>query len=161
MNGVFHRLQSFIVPTTWLQRVYETLGQNLSHFQALLLQHGLRDTIDTSGPITIFCPTLDALNTLPVNVRENAGLMKDVLSYHIVSGVNYYANRTDFVQEYGSVGIQRDGMVELPTLVPGASLILPATPGPVVINDDVSVLEGDIFAINGVIHVIDQVLLPP
>ena len=108
---------------------------------------GLVDTLSGDGPFTVFAPTDDAFRALPAGTVE--GLLQDVdkltsvLTYHVVSGK---VASTDLV----------DGPV--PT-VNGADVTVDLTDG-VKIND-ANVIIPDIEASNGIIHVIDKVLLPP
>ncbi|MEM8621849.1 MAG: fasciclin domain-containing protein [Actinomycetota bacterium] len=110
---------------------------------------GLAETLSGEGPFTVFAPDDDAFAALPVEVLdalllpENQGTLADILTYHVVSGEVFAADITD-----GDV-----------TTVEGQDVTL-ATEGGVTVNG-VSVVTPDITASNGVIHVIDGVLLPP
>lgn len=119
---------------------------NLKTLVALLAQAGLLDTLKGPGPYTLFAPTDEALAKLsPVDMyalqREgNAGL-KNLLSYHIVPGkvaAATMAGRLKTVQGAKLTVSKEDGLK-----VDGATL-----------------LEKDIAADNGVIHVIDRLVYP-
>jgi len=109
---------------------------------------GLVDTLKGPGPFTVFAPTDDAFAKLPAGTVE--ALLADkaklvaVLTYHVVAG------------KVSSADVA--GMTEAAT-VQGGKVKIDASSG-VKIND-ATVITADIAASNGVIHVIDTVLLPP
>jgi uncharacterized surface protein with fasciclin (FAS1) repeats len=111
---------------------------------------GLVDTLKGDGPFTVFAPTDDAFAKLPAGTVE--GLLKDpealkkILLYHVVAG------------KVGSDQVV--GMTSADT-VNGAPIKISVKDGSVYLNDTVKVVTTDIPASNGVIHVIDGVLLPP
>jgi len=108
---------------------------------------GLADTLSTKGPFTLFAPTDAAFAKLPV--EKLAALLADkealtrVLTYHVVPGT-----------------VSADAVTKLSSAktVEGGSLTIDATDG-VKIND-ANVVKADIQASNGIIHVIDSVILP-
>lgn len=108
---------------------------------------GLVDTLNGDGPFTVFAPTDDAFAKLPKGTVE--GLLKDlpklksVLTYHVVAGK---------VMAKDVAGVKSAKTVQ------GAELRVNANHG-VKINN-ASVTKADIEASNGVIHVIDTVLIP-
>ncbi|MEM8604935.1 MAG: fasciclin domain-containing protein [Cyanobacteria bacterium P01_H01_bin.121] len=109
---------------------------------------GLVDTLKGTGPFTIFAPTNAAFSNLPAGaldallLPENQDLLTDVLLYHVVAGDVRAADL-------------RTGKVE--SLNGG--LAVSVTPERVVVNN-ASVIQPDIDASNGVIHVINRVLIP-
>jgi uncharacterized surface protein with fasciclin (FAS1) repeats len=111
---------------------------------------GLVDTLKSNGPFTVFAPTDAAFDKLPAGTVEN--LLKPenkdqlvaVLTYHVVSGKVMSA---DVV-----------GQNTTAKTVQGEALTIHAHDGVKV--DNASVVKADIAASNGVIHVIDAVLLP-
>lgn len=108
---------------------------------------GLVDTLKGQGPFTVFAPTDAAFAKIPAD--QLAALLKDkarltaVLTYHVVPGK---------VMAADVVKIKSAKTVE------GDSLTIDASKGVKV--DDASVVKTDIEATNGVIHVIDTVLMP-
>ncbi len=110
----------------------------------------LVDTLKGEGPFTVFAPTDDAFAALPAGTVE--GLLGDipaltnVLLYHVVSG---------------AVPAETVVTLESATTVQGNDVSIAVTDAGVVINDTVNVIITDIMASNGIIHVIDAVLLPP
>ena len=109
---------------------------------------GLADTLSGPGPFTVFAPTDDAFAALPAGTVE--GLLADpaalakILTYHVVAG---RVMSTDL-----SEGMQA-------TTVNGASATITLAGGPRVAG--AAITTPDIEATNGVIHVIDAVILPP
>ena len=118
---------------------------------------GLEDTLRGEGPFTVFAPTDDAFAALPDGTIETlledpTGDLTDILTYHVVPGE---------VPADDVVGL--DG--EAVTTVNGAAITIGvADDGSVTLTDaagdDVAVVVTDVQANNGVIHVIDSVLLP-
>jgi uncharacterized surface protein with fasciclin (FAS1) repeats len=108
---------------------------------------GLVDTLKGKGPFTVFAPTDEAFAKLPAGTLD--ALLKDkqklaaVLTYHVVPGKVMAAQ-------------VKPGQVKT---VEGQSLTLSTMNGAVMVNN-AKVLKTDIVASNGVIHVIDTVVLP-
>ena len=109
---------------------------------------GLVDTLKGKGPFTVFAPTDEAFAALPEGTVE--GLLADpealaaILTYHVVAGK---VMSTDL----------SDGMTA--TTVNGADITI-GTEGGVTVNG-ANVVTADVEASNGVIHVIDTVIMPP
>ena len=110
---------------------------------------GLTETLKGPGPYTIFAPTDQAFAKLPAGTLEallnDPDELKAVLSYHVVAGKVTAADAS---------ALQQAATVE------GENLTINASDGMVQIND-AAVTQADVMASNGVIHVIDTVLLPP
>lgn len=106
---------------------------------------------EPNGPLTVFAPTDDAFAALPDGLvtclleEDNVEALSAILTYHVVSGAVLSTDITD-------------GM-EAPTLQ-GESVTITTTDG-VMINDSSTVVTADVMASNGVIHIIDAVLVPP
>ncbi|HRF59709.1 MAG TPA: fasciclin domain-containing protein [Fimbriimonadaceae bacterium] len=115
----------------------------------LVQQAGLVDVLKSKGPFTVFAPTDDAFKKVPKATLEALGkdknLLKRVLTYHVVSG---NVTAADVVK------------LKNAKTVAGAQVKIKVKNGKVMINDS-NVVKTDIMASNGVIHVIDTVLLPP
>jgi len=111
---------------------------------------GLVDTLKGEGPFTVFAPTDEAFAKLPAGTvddllkPENREKLAAILTYHVVPGKIMSGDIT--------------GKTTAVTSVQGGSLDVDATSG-VKVND-ATVVTADIEADNGVIHVIDTVLLP-
>lgn len=121
-------------------------------FQTLLtaLQAaGLNETLRGTGPYTLFAPTDEAFAALPANTLNNLlanpTQLSNVLLYHVVAG-----------QELAADIITTNSL----TTVEGSALQI-TTEGNTVRVNSATVITPDIQVGNGVIHVIDQVLLPP
>jgi transforming growth factor-beta-induced protein len=114
---------------------------------------GLVDTLSGNGPFTVLAPTNDAFSKLPVGLLEklvlpeNKTALTKILTYHVLTGKNLAADV-----------IKLDG--KSVATVNGASINVKIVNGGVVLNDKVNVTKTDIAASNGVVHVIDQVLVP-
>ena len=108
---------------------------------------GLAETLDGSGPYTVFAPTDEAFAKLPAEtlnaLLEDPEALKSVLLYHAVSGT-----------------VKAEQVVKLDSArtLQGESVAIAA--GDVVMVNGAKVLKTDIIAGNGVIHVIDTVLVP-
>ena len=111
---------------------------------------GLVETLQGEGPYTVFAPTDEAFAALPAGTLDgllaDKEALKKVLLYHVVSG----AVTSDQV-----VGLTSADSVE------GSPIAVTVKDGVVYLNDSAKVVTPDVMASNGVIHVIDQVLLPP
>ena len=111
---------------------------------------GLVDTLKGKGPFTVFAPTDEAFSKLPAGTvesllkPENKEKLKAILLYHVVAGGLTAAQ----VVKHSSV-----------KTLNGQELKLTVNDGTVMVND-AKVVKADILASNGVIHVIDPVLLP-
>jgi len=110
---------------------------------------GLVDTLKGKGPFTVFAPTDDAFKKLPAGTLEkllaDKAQLTKVLTYHVVAGKVLAA---DVVK-----------LSEAKT-VEGSMVRIAVASGGVKVND-ANVVKTDVGASNGVIHVIDSVLLPP
>ena len=108
---------------------------------------GLVDTLKGPGPFTVFAPTDDAFAKLPDGTVESLlndiPLLTKILTYHVVSGK---VTSSDVVK------------LDSATTVEGSSLKIDSSNG-VKVND-ATVVTPDVEADNGVIHVIDSVLIP-
>ena len=111
----------------------------------------LVDALSNAGPFTVFAPTNDAFNKLPAGTVE--GLLKpeskdalvDILQYHVSVGVY----RTEMLQDGQNIGQVNGGNIKI-TKKDGAYYV-----------NDVAKIVASVPAANGIVHVIDAVLLPP
>ena len=110
----------------------------------------LVDTLKSEGPFTVFAPTDDAFAALPAGTVEallaDIPALTDILLYHVVSG---------------EVLAETVVTLDSATTVQGSDVTISVTDEGVFLNDTVQVIITDIMASNGVIHVIDAVLIPP
>lgn len=124
------------------------------------LDGALIETLTNGGPFTVFAPTdaafaaaLEALGLTAEELLGNTDLLIQVLSYHIVPG--HFAAET----VVGVAGMAEEG-VNVATLLAGTTVTV-ALDGESVKVNDATVVQTDVHATNGIIHVIDAVLLPP
>jgi uncharacterized surface protein with fasciclin (FAS1) repeats len=133
-----------IVDTAVEAGQFETLA-------AALNAAGLVETLKGAGPFTVFAPTDDAFAKLPAGTvenllkPENKDQLTAILTYHVVPGAVMAA---DVVK------------LDEAKTVNGAMVDVTAEGGKVMVNE-ANVTATDIAASNGVIHVIDSVILPP
>lgn len=120
----------------------------LSTLNKLIADAGLTDTLRGAGPYTVFAPSDEAFKAVPAKtlaeLSTNKELLKSVLSYHVVPG------------KISAAQVQ-NGNVKT---VQGANVAL-AKAGGYVTVEDAMVTQADVPASNGVVHVIDRVLMPP
>ncbi|MEM9828459.1 MAG: fasciclin domain-containing protein [Planctomycetota bacterium] len=122
---------------------------NFKTLATALKAAGLVDTLKGSGPFTVFAPTDDAFAKLPAGTvesllkPENKGRLTDVLTYHVVAGS---VPATEVLKLSGA------------TTVNGQRVDITTDGG--VRVDNANVITTDIRCDNGIIHVIDTVLLP-
>jgi uncharacterized surface protein with fasciclin (FAS1) repeats len=123
---------------------------------------GLVETLSSPGPFTVFAPTNDAFAKLPAGTvdtllkPENKGTLTSVLTYHVVAGKLAAADVIAAIQAGG-------GKAEL-TTVQGGTLTGSIVDGKVILTDakggTSTVTATDLMQSNGVIHVIDTVVMP-
>ena len=129
---------------------------------AAVVQAQLAETLSGPGPFTVFAPTDTAFNAVPASARTslmqdaNRAQLQGLLTYHVVPGRLTAADLTRQIQAGG-------GTASL-TTVNGARLTARAAGGGVTITDGAGgtarVTQADVLQSNGVIHVIDKVLMP-
>ena len=123
---------------------------------------GLVDTLKGPGPFTVFAPTNTAFAALPAGTvdtllkPENKGMLTGILTYHVVAGKMDAAALTKAIAAGG-------GKATLKT-VAGGNLTAMTSGGKVMVMDEkggtANVTIADVYQSNGVIHVVDKVLLP-
>ncbi|MFO7846635.1 MAG: fasciclin domain-containing protein [Balneolaceae bacterium] len=124
---------------------------NLSTLVAAIEAAGLVDVLKGDGPFTVFAPTNEAFEALPdgtlesLLMPENQDQLVEILTYHVVAG------------EVMS-GDLSDGMTA--ETVEGSEVTISLSDSGAKVND-ANVEAADIEASNGVVHVIDAVILPP
>jgi len=125
---------------------------SLSTLVAAVVAADLADTLASAGPFTVFAPIDEAFAALPAGtvetllLPENIADLQGILTYHVVSGAVMAGDLTD-------------GMV-VETVNGDSITINVAADGIVSINGVATVLTADVVASNGIVHVIDGVLLP-
>jgi transforming growth factor-beta-induced protein len=113
----------------------------------------LVDTLKGDGPFTVFAPTdeafaaaLDALGLTADELLGDTATLTDILLYHVVEG---------------EVLAETVVTLDSATTVQGSDITIEVVDGGVILNGEINVTTTDIQTSNGVIHVIDGVLLPP
>jgi transforming growth factor-beta-induced protein len=150
-NGVIHVIDRVIMPSG---DNLAALAESAGMFNTLLAAAkaaGLADALTGAGPLTVFAPTDEAFAALPAGTvesllkPENKATLAAILKYHIVSGRVYAA---DAVKAGEAATLQ------------GGRVALDIRDGRLTV-DGANVIKTDIDASNGVVHVIDRVILPP
>lgn len=124
-------------------------NENFTTLVAAVKAAGLVETLSGKGPFTVFAPTDDAFKKLPEGTvesllkPENKSKLADILKYHVVAGKVMAAD-------------VKPGEV---TTVQGGKATIKAEGGVITI-DGAKIVKTDIVGSNGVIHVIDSVILP-
>ncbi len=123
---------------------------------------GLVDTLSGKGPFTVFAPTNGAFEKLPKETvptllkPENKGQLTGILTYHVVAGKMSAADLAAKAKEMG-------GKVDLKTVAGGTITVMGENGGWVVVDANggkSKITIADVNQSNGVIHVIDGVMLP-
>lgn len=118
---------------------------NLTQFVSLLQSAGIEEKLRAGGPFTIFAPTDDAFATFSPDITNNPELLFDVLLYHIFDGK---LTSGDLANQIFITTLLGD---DLAVTIDGADIRL----------DDSVIITRDLDATNGVVHIIDTVLIPP
>lgn len=149
-NGVIHVIDAVITPPADIVDTAVADGR-FKTLVAAVEAAGLVETLKGEGPFTVFAPTDAAFAKLPAGTidtllkPENKQQLTDILTYHVVSGKVF---AKDVVKLTSA------------TTVLGKDVTIKVEGGKVFIND-AEVIITDILTKNGVIHVIDTVILPP
>lgn len=143
-------LSACVTHTPAPQTLAETVAKtpSLQTFNALAAEAGMTETLKAAGPYTVFAPSDAAFKAVPAKtldaLKADKALLKSVISYHIVPS------------RVASADV-KPGNVKT---VQGATVAL-ARAGTFVTVEEALVEQADIAATNGVIHVVDRVLMPP
>jgi uncharacterized surface protein with fasciclin (FAS1) repeats len=120
----------------------------LSTLSKLINDAGLADTLRGAGPFTVFAPTDEAFKAVPAatmaQLAQDKQMLLAVLNYHVIPG------------KVSSADV-KTGNVKT---VQGANVAM-SKAGTFVTVEDAVVTQADVAVTNGVVHVIDKVLLPP
>jgi len=149
-NGVIHVIDEVILPNT--NDVVDTavMANDFNTLVAAVKAAGLASTLKGDGPFTIFAPTDEAFAKLPEGTvesllkPENRDKLVKILTYHVVKG-----------RVYSDQVVQRNSVR---TLEGSRASISLTSVGPQI--DTANIVMTDIDASNGVIHVIDRVIMP-
>jgi uncharacterized surface protein with fasciclin (FAS1) repeats len=170
-NGVIHVIDAVILPEsrTIAEIVTESATAETPEFSTLLAAVAAADPAvlellsDPEAELTVFAPTDAAFAAIPADtlaaVLADQALLTSILQYHVMVG-KVYSTDVAAAIEGNMEAVMGEGL-ELPTALEGVSVVLTSNEeGQIFLNDSQIVIT-DIDAANGVIHVIDAVLLPP
>ncbi len=150
-NGVIHVIDSVILPSDKTIPEVATSAGNFKTLLAAAKAAGLVDALSGDGPLTVFAPTDDAFAKIPEATLasllkpENKQQLVDILTYHVVSG-RVYSEDALKAKSAKTLG--------------GSAISIGVKDGVAMVNNS-KLVATDIDASNGVIHVIDTVLMPP
>ena len=149
-NGVVHVIDAVITPPTVVDiaiasPIHTTLVDAVE-------QAGLVETLSGEGPFTVFAPTDEAFGELDPDLVTDlfanpTGDLANILLYHVVGAQALSTSLND-----GDA---------FETLLSPAEIVISVTGMDVAVNTTANVIQADILASNGVVHVIDEVLTPP
>jgi uncharacterized surface protein with fasciclin (FAS1) repeats len=160
-NGIIHVIDAVILPPSMVEAAAEEEMQSIvdiavadGRFTTLVAAveaAGLAETLSGEGQFTVFAPTDDAFAALPEGtvealLEDPEGALRDILLYHVAEGV---------------VPAETVVTLEAAPTIQGEEVSIAVVDGGVVLNDSANVVITDIMASNGIIHVIDAVILPP
>jgi uncharacterized surface protein with fasciclin (FAS1) repeats len=159
-NGVIHVIDAVILPPSEEAAEEAVAPGNIAEVAAAagtfntLLQAvqaaGLAETLAGEGPFTVFAPTDDAFAAVPADQLQallaDPEALKQVLLYHVVAGAVMSTDLTDGMEAATVQGAPVKFMLHSD----GAAMV-----------NDANIVAADIPTSNGVIHVIDKVILPP
>ena len=149
-NGVIHVIDTVIMPSTSSIADVASEAGTFNTLLAAAQAAGLADALTEGGPFTVFAPTDDAFAKLPAGTidallqPENKHKLAAILKYHVVSGRVYARD---------AVGAERA------TTLQGSPVMIGIENGRLQVNS-ANIIATDIEATNGVVHVIDEVILP-
>jgi transforming growth factor-beta-induced protein len=161
-NGVIHVIDAVLLAP---EPTIAEIAAGNADFSTLVAALAAADLVDlfsvpSAGPFTVFAPTnaafevlLAALNATPEELLAREDLA-EILQYHVVPGIVMAADVVALITA-------ADGGVASVATLQGENLTIALDGEDVVINGTSTVIATDIVAWNGVIHVIDTVLLPP
>jgi transforming growth factor-beta-induced protein len=150
-NGVIHVIDSVILPATDAIPAVADKAGTFKTLLAAVKAGGLVETLSGEGPFTVFAPTDEAFAKIPAATLadllkpENKEKLASILKYHVVAGRVY---------SEAAVAAKSAATVQ------GASVKISANDKGAFVND-AKIIATDIDASNGVIHVIDSVIMPP
>ncbi|MEM7800502.1 MAG: fasciclin domain-containing protein, partial [Chloroflexota bacterium] len=151
-NGIVHVIDAVLLPPESFTIIDAAASDSsFTTLVAAIEAAGLTETLSGPGPFTVFAPTDDAFAALPEGTVESlledpTGALTNILTYHVVSGA-----------------VPASAVVTLesaPTLLGQDVTITVDDDGNVFLNETVQVIITDLETDNGIIHVIDAVLIP-
>lgn len=148
-NGVIHVIDSVLIPPSNDIVEIAAAAGSFSTLVTALRAADLVETLQGEGPFTVFAPTDEAFAKLPEgtvsNLLNDIPTLTQILTYHVVPGRVFSGDVVN---------------LESAPTVQGQEISIDAGMGGVTLNQSANVAVTDILATNGVIHVIDTVILP-
>ena len=150
-NGVIHVIDSVLMPASDSIPVVADKAGKFKTFLAAVKAAGLVETLSGPGPFTVFAPTDEAFAKLPAATLadllkpENKATLAGILTYHVVPG-----------RVYSEAAIAAKSA----KTVQGSAVVIKANDKGAFVND-AKIIATDVDASNGVIHIIDSVIMPP
>lgn len=150
-NGVIHIIDAVLVPARKNIVQAAASSHDFNTLVSAVKAAGLADTLSGSGPFTVFAPSDEAFAKVPKDILqklllpENQDILAKILTYHVVSGRVYSSD---------AAALSRAATVA------GEQVSFSLAGGRLKINDS-RITRTDLDTSNGVIHVIDTVLIPP
>ena len=151
-NGVIHVIDKVLTPTPTPNNIPTTAGCTGVHnsFVAAVIQAELLSTLEGEGPFTVFAPTDQAftdagIDLTALNTPEGKEILTNILLHHVYQGSLASTDITD--------GLTR-------SMVNGDNITFTLVDGKVMIGESM-VQTADVATSNGVIHVVDKVIMPP
>ena len=151
-NGVIHVIDKVLTPTPTPNNIPTTAGCTGVHnsFVAAVIQAELLSTLEGEGPFTVFAPTDQAftdagIDLTALNTPEGKEILTNILLHHVYQGSVASTDITD--------GLTR-------SMVNGDNITFTLVDGKVMIGESM-VQTADVATSNGVIHVVDKVIMPP
>ncbi len=151
-NGVIHVIDTVLLPAESVGSIVDiaVADGRFTTLVTAVTEAGLAETLSSDGLFTVFAPTDNAFAKLPEGtvaaLLEDIPALTDILLYHVVDG---------------KVLAEDVVMLEEAETLQGEKVSIMVEDGMVYLNEESQVIITDIIADNGVIHVIDVVLLPP
>jgi len=144
-NGVIHIIDAVLIPVE--DNVDTAVAGGFETLVAAVQAAGLEEVLRGEGPFTIFAPTDEAFGDLPEGLLEDLladpEALADILTYHVIEGRVFASDLADGLEV---------------TTVQGTTVTISLNGGAQV--NEANITATDIFTANGVIHVIDAVLVP-
>jgi len=148
-NGVIHVIDQVLLPVEENITDIAAANSDFSTLVGVLETAGLLATVAGDGPFTVFAPTNAAFDALPQEdldyIVNNMEVLVDVLTYHVLTGRVF---STDVVGLSSATALNGD---DIAITVDGSTVML----------NSATVTATDVQGTNGIIHIVDQVLLPP
>ncbi|MGB1252322.1 MAG: fasciclin domain-containing protein [Candidatus Promineifilaceae bacterium] len=143
--------------------IFEQMAQDgrFTVFTGHIRTVGMENLLDTKGPFTLFVPTDAAFAQLPVELRQrmstNHAMMRQMLLYHMMPGQQMITQLRTSPAPLGTL-LDKDATI---SFRPQQSSANNGGATGLILNDAARVIDGDYVASNGVLHVVDAVLIPP